>query len=84
MNNNVVISSNPEFSRTSLALSRVPFLLLLRFGFEGTVGSKALSDLQEWCRCSILHLINGVTCTHSLHENINWMDEAFVVRYTKL
>lgn len=58
----------PDFYvvHTSLTLPCISFLLFLSLGFEGTVGAQPLSDLQKRCRCSILHLINGITCTDSL------------------
>lgn len=56
---------------TSLTLSYLSFLLFLSFGFEDTVCTQPLSDLQKWCSCSILHLINGITCTDSLDIIIN-------------
>lgn len=52
------IRSNDD---SSLTLPCLPFLLFLNFGFECTVGSQPISDLQKRCSCSILHLFNGVT-----------------------
>lgn len=58
---NLIIVTEFYTVHTSLTLPRVSFLLLLRFGFEHTVGAKPLSDLKKWCSCSVLHLINGIT-----------------------
>lgn len=62
---------------TSLTLPGLSFLLFLSFGFEGPVGAQPLSDLQKWCRRTILHLINGITCTNSLDLIINRIQDTF-------
>lgn len=68
-------------AHTSLTLPNLSFLLFLCFGFEGTVGTQPLSDLQKWRRRSILHLINGITCTDSLDFIMNRMKNTFVTHY---
>ncbi len=69
----------PDFYvvHTSLTLPCLSFLLFLSFGFEGTVGAQPLSDLQKWCRRSILHLINGITCTDSLDLISKRIEDSF-------
>lgn len=72
---NTVPTITSLFVHTSLALSCLRFLLFLRFGFQSTVCTQPLSDLQKLCSCSILHLINGVTCTDSLHLISNRIED---------